>query len=140
MRITRSIKSGALRSDPPDQRFITRKHRPRCIATSTSQNRVTHGAWIERGQRRRPASGRGIVTRLTLGVHTWVKTYLTADASITRGGTLKVRRSRRLDRAPKHIRGLGITRPDERKALINTGRLAGVIAQQLFPANFRLAT
>jgi hypothetical protein len=31
MRITRSIKSGALRSDPPDQRFIARKHRPRCI-------------------------------------------------------------------------------------------------------------
>jgi hypothetical protein len=47
---------------------------------------VTHEARIERARRRRPASSRGIVTRS------------------------KVRRSR-LDRAPKHIRGLGVIRP-----------------------------
>jgi hypothetical protein len=46
---------------------------------------VTYGAWIERAQRRRPASGRGIVTRLTFAVNTWVKTYLTAGPSLTRG-------------------------------------------------------
>ena len=47
--------------------------------------------------------GRGIVTRLTFGVNTWVKkvkTYLTAGPSLTRD----------MDHAPKHIRGLVVMR------------------------------
>ena len=79
------------------------------VATSTGQNRLRTG----RGSKERSGEGQLLAVGLLLLsplASTHGSRYLRADPSLTRGGTLRVPRSRLLDRAPKHIRGLGVFR------------------------------
>jgi len=55
----------------PDKHTLSiRKHRLRGVATGTGQNWLRTGRGSKERSGERPASGRGIVTRLTFGVNT----------------------------------------------------------------------
>jgi hypothetical protein len=80
---------GSSDPDTPGSKRPFMSHCRGCVGTSAGQNRLR----TRRGSEERAAKASfwpWNLTRLTFGVNTWVKTYLTVGPSLTRGGTLRV--------------------------------------------------